>query len=55
MKLSEEDLDLAEVVIACTNGQIGRNAAREIIAELGLAGFEIIRRADDSSSTAENK
>ena len=44
MRLSDDDMDLAETVIACCHGQIGRQAAVEILAELELAGFEIIKR-----------
>lgn len=42
--MTDEDRDLAEVVIGCTNGQIGRSAAIEIIDELEGAGFAIIRQ-----------
>lgn len=39
----ETDRDLIETVIACTNGQIGIDAAREIVEDLGRAGFVITR------------
>lgn len=44
MPLTDDDVDLVEVVIACTNGQIGRAAAREIMDDLDRAGFEIVRK-----------
>lgn len=47
--LSDEDRDLVEVVIACTNGQIGRAAAIEIIGELDAAGFEIVRQRKEKA------
>lgn len=50
-----EDQDLIEVVIACTNGQIGRDAARGIIADLDAAGFEIIRKSGVGETTLPSK
>lgn len=44
--------DLVEVVIACCNGQMGRDAAIEVISELRLAGFEIVPAASYARSSA---
>lgn len=42
--------DLVEVVIACCNGQMGREAAIEVISELDLAGFKIVPAHSRSSA-----
>jgi hypothetical protein len=39
---NDDKCDLVEVVIACCNGQMGREAAMEVISELRLAGFAIV-------------
>ena len=44
--------DLVEVVIACCNGQMGRDAAREVISEIHLAGFKIVP-AHSSAATGD--
>lgn len=49
----EPDDDLVEVVIACCNGQMGREAAIEVISELRLAGFKIV--PTDTSTDCEGK
>lgn len=53
--LTDEDQDLVEVIIACTNGQMGRAAALEVIGELDLAGFEIVRKIAAFGENAPQK
>lgn len=43
---AEIDSDFAEVVIACSCGQMGRQAAKEVMDELDRAGFEIVRKSN---------
>ena len=47
-----ETNEFFETVIACCNGQMGIDAAREVISELHLAGFKIVPEARTSPVSA---